>query len=538
MTEKKSLPRRDVLRGLLAAGMLASVGAVRSAQGNIQGNTYSGAPKRGGRIRVASVSSSTADTLDPAKGALSTDYARLYMIYSGLTQFDSTLTAQPALAEEIHDTGRILWTFKLRKEVQFHDGKPLTPADVVYSLLRHKNPATASKVKTIAEQFQEVKASGPNEVQIRLTGPNADLPAILATSHFLIIQDGTTDLRTAVGTGPYRCKEFNPGVRTVGSRNTHYWKPNKPYLDEIELVGIADESSRVNALLSGDVQLINAVDPRSIRRVLASPDHAVQETKSGLYTDLIMRQNMSPTSHPDFVLAMKYLLDRELTRKALFRGYATLANDQPIHPGNRYYLADLPQRPYDPERAKFLLKRAGLIGERLVVYASPAAEGSVDMASLLQESAAGVGLNLAVNRVPADGYWSNHWMKHPLGFGNTNPRPTADLLFSTYFKSDAPWNEAAWKSEKFDQLLLAARGEADEVKRKQIYGDMQVLVHEQGGIGIPVFISLIDGYDKRLRGYGSIPIGGLMGYQFADSVWLDGPATRVSRFHTIRSQPA
>src|SRR5438445_4910878 len=191
MTEKKSLPRRDVLRGLLAAGMLASAGAVRSAPGNIQGNTYSGAPKRGGRIRVASVSSSTADTLDPAKGALSTDYARSYMIYSRLTQFDSTLNAQPALAEEIHDTGRILWTFKLRKEVQFHDGKPLTPADVVYSLLRHKNPATASKVKTIAEQFQEVRASGPNEVQIRLTGANADLPAILATSHFLIVEHAT-----------------------------------------------------------------------------------------------------------------------------------------------------------------------------------------------------------------------------------------------------------------------------------------------------------------------------------------------------------
>jgi len=550
MSEKKSLPRRDVLRGLLAAGMLASAGTVGSSQGNSQGNiggnaqggtggnTDGGTPKRGGRIRVASVSSSTADTLDPAKGALSTDYTRLYMVYSGLTQFDSTLTAQPALAQEIHDSGRILWTFKLRNGVQFHDGKPLTPADVVYSLLRHKNPATASKVKTIAEQFQEVRATGPNEVQIRLTGANADLPAILATSHFLIVQDGTTDFRTAVGTGPYRCKEFNPGLRTVGVRNPNYWKPGKPYLDEIELVGIADESSRVNALLSGDVQLVNAVDPRSIRRVVASPEHAVLETKSGLYTDLIMRQGISPTGHPDFVLAMKYLLDRELTRKALFRGYATLANDQPIHPGNRYYLADLPQRPYDPERAKFLLKKAGLIDTRLVVYASPAAEGSVDMASLLQESAAGIGLNLAVNRVPADGYWSNHWMKHPLGFGNTNPRPTADLLFSTCFKSDAPWNEAAWKSEQFDQLLLAARGEADEVKRKQIYGDMQVLVHEKGGVGIPVFISLIDGYDNRLRGYGSIPIGGLMGYQFADNVWLDDPTKHASRFHALRSLPA
>lgn len=508
MSDPNSLTRRDVLRGL--AGVLAvSSGGVPAE-----------APRRGGRIRVAGVSSSTADTLDPAKGALSTDYARLNMIYSGLTQFDSTLTPQPALAEEILDSARTVWTLKLRRGVQFHDGKPLTPADVVYSLLRHKSPATASKVKAIADQFEEVRASGPNEVQIRLAGANADLPAILATAHFVIVRDGTTDFRTGVGTGPYRCKEFNAGVRTIGVRNTSYWKSGKPYLDEIELVGIPDESSRVNALLSGDVQIVDAVDPRSVRRITDSADCAVQETKSGLYTDLIMRQDMMPTREPDFVLAMKYLLDRELTRKALFRGYATVANDQPIPPGHRYYLAELPQRSYDPERARFLLKRAGLGGARLVVYASPAAEGSVDMASLLQQSAIDAGLNLAVNRVPADGYWSNHWMRHPLGFGNVNPRPTADLSFSSFFKSDAPWNESGWRSERFDQLLLAARSEPDEGRRKQLYGDMQVLVHEQGGIGIPVFISLIDAYDKRLRGYGSIPIGGLMGYSFADNVWL------------------
>ena len=100
-----------------------------------------------------------------------------------------------------------------------------------------------------------------------------------------------------------------------------------------------------------------------------------------------------------------------------------------------------------PSARRFHLKRAGLLGIRLPMYASPAAEGSIDMGSVLQEAAAQVGLKLAVNRVPADGYWSTHWMKHPLGFGNTNPRPTADLLFSLFYKSDAPWNESGWKSE-------------------------------------------------------------------------------------------
>lgn len=511
------MQRRDVLRSLIAAGMYASLGGTSA----LADATAAKTPRQGGRIRVASLSSSTADTLDPARGALSTDYARHYSIYSGLTQFDSNLQAQLGLAEEIQSSDQTLWTIKLRRGVQFHDGKTLTPADVVYSLARHKDPSVGSKVKPVAEQFAEIKASGPNEVQLRLTGPNADLPTMLADSHFLIVKDGTTDFRTAVGTGPYRLKEFKPGVRTVMVRNPNYWRAGKPHLDEIELIGIPDESARVNALLSGDVQLILAVNPRSTKRINNTPGYTVLETKSGLYTSLVMRQDAIPTGNPDFVLAMKYLLDRELIRRALFRGYGTIANDHPIPPGHRYYNADLPLRPHDPERARYHLQKAGLVGVRLPLYASPAAEGSIDMASVLQEQAARIGLKLAVNRVPADGYWSNHWMKHPLCFGNTNPRPTADLLFSLFYASSAPWNESGWKNERFDQLLLAARAEADEAKRKQLYGDMQELVHKHCGVGIPLFISFIDAHDRRLQGYGSIPIGGLMGYMFAEHVWLD-----------------
>jgi peptide/nickel transport system substrate-binding protein len=113
-------------------------------------------------------------------------------------------------------------------------------------------------------------------------------------------------------------------------------------------------------------------------------------------------------------------------------------------------------------------------------------------------------------------------MKHPLTFGNTNPRPTADLIFSLFFKSNADWNEAHWDNPQFDRLLVEARGEADEARRKQLYGEMQQLVHDQAGVAIPVFISLIDGHDLRLKGLHPIPIGGLMGYMFADQVWWDG----------------
>jgi peptide/nickel transport system substrate-binding protein len=246
----------------------------------------------------------------------------------------------------------------------------------------------------------------------------------------------------------------------------------------------------------------------------------VFKTQSGQYSDLIMRRDMAPGSNPDFALAMKYLFDREQMRKTIALEQAVVGNDQPIDPTNRFFFAGLPQRPFDLEKAKFHLKKSGVSGPVSIV-ASPAALYSVEMALVMQQTAKGIGLELDVKRMPADGYWSNHWLNSPVGFGNVNPRPSADILLTQFFKSDAQWNESRWKSEKFDQLLVAARGETDLAKRKQMYADMQTMIHEDAGIGIPLFLASLDGHSAKLKGLTPIPLGGLMGYNFAENVWLD-----------------
>lgn len=520
--DSTSTSRRSVLRALAAGGVMSITGAGwLGASSTAYAQTSAVTPKRGGRIRVATQSASASDTLDPAKGALGTDYVRGFMFYDCLTALNAHLGAEMALAESLDTSDATVWVAKLRKGVQFHDGKALTPADVIYSLMRHKDPAVASKAKTLADQFKTISATGPNEITITLTGANADLPVILADSHFQVVKDGTTDFKTAIGTGPFKVKEFSPGVRTVGVRNEHYWKPGMPYLDQIELIGIGDESARVNALLSGDVQLINAVRPRSTERIKSTPGFGVLETKTGQYTDLISRDEGGMSGNADFRLGLFHLQDRETTLRTIFSGYGTIANDQPIDPTNKYYLAGLPQRAFDPDKAKFHFAKAKLAGAPMQIFASPAADGSVDMAVLLQQAAVRAGLNLQISRVPADGYWSNHWMRHPLSYGSVNARPSADVLFTQFFQSTAPWNEANWKRPQFDQMLLAARGEPDDAKRKKIYGDMQVMVHETGGVGIPLFQSSIDAFSSKLKGLSSIPLSGLMGFCFAQYVWLD-----------------
>jgi peptide/nickel transport system substrate-binding protein len=515
---QRGATRRDVLAMLMAGGMQATLAGGVAA---LAGTAHAQTPRKGGRITVAASASGVNDTLDPARQSSHIDYSRGFMFYNGLTVLDGSLTPRPQLAEEFTTQDAKTWVFRLRKGVTFHDGKPLTPADVVFSIMRHKDPATASRAKVLADQIESVTASGPDEVTIRLVSPNADLPAILGTYHFHIVKDGTTDFSAGIGTGPYKLKEFKPGVRSVAVRNESYWKPGRPYLDEIEMVGITDESARVNALLAGQLDLIQSVSPRSVDRVTAGGKYAVFETKSVSYTNLIMRRDSSPGNNPDFVLGMKYLFNREELLKSIQLGRGVVANDQPIAATNRFFYKGLPQRPYDPDKAKFHIQKANLGSAPIPVVASPAATNSVEIALVMQYAARQIGLNLDVRRMPADGYWSTHWAKHPVSFGNINARPSADLALTLFFKSDAQWNEAGWKNDKFDQLLVAARGETDLAKRKQMYADMQVMVHNEGGIGIPMFLSSLDGHTSRLKGLTQIPIGGMMGASFAEHVWLD-----------------
>jgi len=505
--------RRLIGAGLAGAGALALEGC---GPGHAPAR-----PKRGGTIRVAAHASSTSDTLDPAKGATALDYVRHFMLYNGLTCIeDSALAPQLSLATAIESTDLTNWHVTLRRGVRFHDGGELTSADVVHSLLRHKDPAVGSKVAAIAAQFAEVRSEGRYGVAIRLTGPNADLPNLLSVSHMVIVKAGQ-DRPDGTGSGPFRLEDFKPGIHTVVVRNPEYWIEGRPRLDRIELIAIPDEVSRVNALLSGDVQLINAMNPRSVRRVRADPNYEALVTPSSLFTDVIMRQDALPTGNPDFVQAVKLMLDRPLINRAVFRDYATIANDQPIAPFQPYFNPHVPQTTLDLDRARWHIRRSGLTGVRLPLYCSTAAEGSVDMASILQEYGSRAGLNFAVNRMPADGYFSTHWMRHPMTFGNTNPRPTADLMFSVLFESKAPWNESGWKNDRFDQLLVEARGTADQALRTELYGEMQQIVHDKCGVAIPVFISLIDGHDRRLKGLRPIPLGGFMGYRFGEYAWWD-----------------
>lgn len=515
---RRGATRRELLQMLLAGGVAMSAGGLVLGRAT---RAVAATPTSGGHLKAAGWSSSTADTLDPAKASLSTDYVRCCALYNRLTFLNKDGVTQMELAESIDTADAKVWTVKLRSGVTFHDGKTLSSADVVFSLKRHLDKDIGSKVNSIAKQITDVKAVDPLTVEITLANPNADLPTILSMHHFMIVQDGTTDFSKGIGTGAFKLETFEPGVKSIFVKNPDYFKPQGPYLDSFEYFAISDDNARVNALLSGDIQLAASIKPRSMKLIETQPGFVLSQTTSGNYTNLNIRLDLEPGSKMDFVQGMKSLVNREAIQKSVMRGLAEVANDQPISPANIYHNAELKPKAYDPEKAKFHFEKSGLLGQAIPVIASEAAGGSVDIATVVQQAGAEIGMNLDVQRVPSDGYWSNYWLKAPVHFGNINPRPTADILFSLLYASDAPWNESQYKSAKFDSMLVEARGSLDQAKRKEIYGEMQVMVAEEAGTIIPVYISNVDAITEKVKGLEANPLGGQMGYAFAEYVWLE-----------------
>ncbi|MDK4734867.1 ABC transporter substrate-binding protein [Rhizobium sp. CNPSo 3490] len=515
---RRGATRRELLQMLLAGGVAMSAGGVIVGRAT---KAIAATPVTGGHLKVAGFQSSTADTLDPAKASNSTDYSRCCAVYNRLSNLDKSGAVEMELAESIESADAKVWTVKLRRGVTFHDGKQLTSADVIFSLKRHLDPNVGSKVNAIAKQMTGFKAVDDLTLEITLADANADLPTILALHHFMIIAEGTADFSKGNGTGPFVLENFEPGVRSLMRRNDQYWKPKGPFVDSFEFFAISDDSSRVNALLSGNIHVAAAINPRSERLVESRPGFVLSKSSASSYTNLNMRLDTAPGQNSDFVAGMKHLVNREQILRAALRGRGEIANDQPIFPGNPYRNDDLKPKPYDPEKAKFHFNKAGVLGQSIPVIASEAANSAIDMAMIIQAAGAEIGMKLDVQRVPSDGYWDKYWLKAPIHFGNINYRPTPDILFSLLYASGAPWNESHYKSEKFDKMLIEARGSLDQEKRKAIYNAMQVMIAEEAGTIIPAYLTGIDAITDKLKGMETNPLGGMMGHRMAEYVWFE-----------------
>ncbi len=489
------LSRRGVLRGATALGTTALLGPLGARRAAAQ-------PKPGGTFRLGLAHGSTTDTIDPA--ILEQVFTQVHSQCRNcqLTEIaaNGDLIGEVAESWEASPDAKT-WTFKIRDGITFHSGRTLNVQDVIASIDYHRGEESTSVAKPIVDGITAMAEDGPNMFVVTLSNPNADFATLMSDYHLPILPatDGKIDPLSPDGCGPYVHQDYEPGVRAYLTKFPDYWKSDRGHFDAIELLSIIDSAARQNAVVTGEVDTIDRVDLRTVGLLERAPGIEILSISGNEHYGFPMDTRAAPFSDNNVRQALKYAIDRqELVDKILY-GYGAIGNDSPIGRANRYYNAELEQHVYDPDKVKFYLKEAGLDTLDVSIHVADAAfAGCVDSALLYSETAAGAGINIEVVREPNDGFWSNVWMVKPWSATYWGGRPTEDWMFSTTYSAGAPWNETFWDNEKFNTLLVEARGELDEAKRREMYYEMQDLVCNQGGIVIPMFGNYVMGLTDKI----------------------------------------
>ena len=442
----------------------------------------------------------TNDTFEPTIMQDTGMFLPSWAFRNNLVEVDYKGNAIPELAQSWETSSDLAtWVFKLRKGVEFHNGKTLEAKDVIYSINIHRGE-TKSGGKSLLAAVKEVKADGKDTVIFTLNNGNLDFPAVLSAYHFPIGPAGTKgkDWDKCIGTGAFVLQDFEPGVRVFAKRNPNYFKKGRGHFDELEILYISDTNSRTNALKTNQIDYMDNCDLRTIHLLKKDKNLQILNIPGGYHYNMNMRTDTKPYDNNDVRLAMKYAIDRELIIQNLLHGYGTPANDHPIASSYRFYADTLPQRTYDPEKAKYHLKKAGLEGYKFKLHAAPM-KLMLDAAQIYKESAKKAGIDIEIVQRPKDGYWSNVWLKEPFYGSFWNARPTEDSMFTTAWAADAKWNEAHWKHERFTKLLKEARRERDTAKRKELYVEMQKIARDEGGCVVYMFTNFVMASIKKIK---------------------------------------
>ena len=330
------------------SGLLARIDAVAAET-----------PRKGGVLRLGLAGGNTTDSVDVTtyNDSVWIDAGR--GLFNGIVEWGQDGKPHPELAEGFEPkNGAKDWIFNLRKGVKFSNGQEFTADDAVYSLNLHRGDTKSGGAGSL-KAITDVKKLDKYQIQISLAAPDADLPYALTDYHVLMVPDGFKDWANPVGTGAFSLDKFDPGVRVSLKKTRDYWKEDRGWLDAVEVTVITDGSARLNALISGQVDAINKVDPKAVALLSKTPRIQIVRAAGGWHAVMAMEIDKPPFDNPDLRLALKYATDREQILKALFSGNGTVGNDHPIPPTDPYFNKELPQRKYDPEKAAFYSQKIG-----------------------------------------------------------------------------------------------------------------------------------------------------------------------------------
>ena len=491
------IDRRQILTGAAALGLSATFGAMPAmAQGT---------PKKGGTLRMGMEGGSPSDSLDPVTYADSIPINMSLMLWNNLVEVADNGNATGELFEKWDvKPGAADWTFHVRKGITFTSGKTLDADDVIYSINMHRGE-TKSPAKALLADVTDVKKIDAHTVQIIMKNGNVDLPFNLSDYHIIVVPNGFKDWTKPDGTGAFTLEEFQPGVRATFKRKSgNYWKPGRGHFDRVELRYIGDSAARTQALVTGQVDIINRADPKTAALLAKNKKLKISRTPGmGNRFAFVAQTDKAPYDNKDLMLALKHGIDRKKIVDNVFSGYASIGNDHAVGPKMKFFDAKQKMNAYDPEKAKFHYKKAGLNAPALELQVSEGAfSGATDAGQIFQESLSKAGIKMELKRVSGDGYWDNVWLKVPFCAVYWGNRPTIDNQLTSIFAGGLknPWNDTHFVNAEFDKLLLEARIELNQAKRAQQYAKMQEIIAQNAGMVNFAVQDYLDAHSTKLQG--------------------------------------
>ncbi|MCD5345405.1 ABC transporter substrate-binding protein [Agromyces sp. H3Y2-19a] len=433
------------------------------------------------------------------------DYADnqvLSNVCESLLRLNPDYTLSPGLAESYEQTSDLTWVYKIREGVTFHDGSPLTAADVVASMNRIIDPAVGSSWYSVYQNVASIEQTGDMEVTVTTTIPDSQFNQGLGGSAGVIESAKTlgekgADYGNSTGlvncTGPFEISEWKSGESITLSRYDDYWDDSlKAKAGEVEIVFMNDSTARTNALKSGDVDGGYMLPVDAIDQLRDSDNGDVYFGLTSAVSSLIVSNLEGPLGDQRVRQALLMALDREGILDAAAKGYGEVTNaltTESVWTGATDATRDeafsgLEEYPNDLEAAKKLVEEAGATGEKITFATAPIGNDFNVISQATVAAAQSIGLEAEIETVTPNAYTAL--------FSDPSAREGIDMFYTVwYLSSPDPLemygvlrtgefsNYGNWSDPEYDEIATQAVGTFDSEERAKLTSELQHIANEQ-----------------------------------------------------------
>lgn len=514
------IPQKRVVAGRAAGSALALTLALTACSASSDPSSPGpddGRPVVGGTLRLLATGGNVR-TLDPqtneATAAASPTWTALYSKL--MDQDPKTGEPVPALAESIEpNEDATEWTITLREDAMLHEaGRPYDADDAIFSIKRILDPKTGAKG---VDALSFIDADGLEKVddfafKLNLKQPYGLVREAFATNYASMVPEDF-DAQHPDGTGPFTLQKYTPGQSVEMLRFDDYYG-EKAFVDKLVITEVADSAAQINALQSGQAEIIDAVPPAQVKAIESSPSLKVLQGPSWQYFPIIMNVDIEPFDDVRVRQALRLIADRQQIVDVALNGYGDVANDYADR-GEACPPNGLPQRSQDIDEAKRLLAEAGESDLELDLVTTNGTAGMAETAPVYAEQAKEAGVTINVRNLDVDSYLAKYGQWPFAVDWILDDYPTSVLR--TLLPGGAYAN-AHWDDKTYQAMAEAAFAEADETKRCEHFAQMQAYEYENSPLIVWGFSDTVHAYASDVHGLVPDVAGGE--FERLNKVWI------------------